>query len=333
VTGLASGSGAGSELVSSPSPAGRPDWRGVALITVSAASFATLAIFGKVAFAEGLDLVSSQFWRFAGASLALGAWLGLKRYRARPVGPGSREPGRHRPSITRRGALLAFLLGAIGYTIQASLFFGALKFAPAGVVAVLLYLYPAFVVLLAWLVEGDRPDRLRAGALAGALAGTTLTADLAAGGIALMGVILGVGSGLWYSLYLTFGARLVRAHDPVTTSALVCSGAAVSFLVLGATANGLIVPVALAGWAALAGMAVIATALAISTLFAGIARLGVPTAAILSTLEPVITVGLAIALLGETLTFRQLLGATLVLGAALLLQRRTRASPIPARPA
>jgi drug/metabolite transporter (DMT)-like permease len=294
-----------------------PDWRGVALIAVSAASFATLGVFGKLAYAEGLDLPSSLFWRFSGAALALGLWLALA----------------HGGRITPRGAVLAFLLGAIGYAIQATLFFGALQYAGASVVVLLLYLYPAFVVLLAWLVERDRPDRLRLTALAAALAGCALTADLAGGQIAALGVILGVGSAVWYSLYLTFGARLVRAHDPVATTALICTGAAISFALAATVSGGLMTPATLPGWAALAGMAVIATALAIGALFAGIARLGTPTAAILSTLEPVIAVALGIALLGEALTPRQVAGAALVLAAALALQRRAAAPSTPPTPA
>ena len=291
-----------------------PDIKGVALIAVSAASFATLGVFGKLAYAEGLDLASALFWRFAGAALALGLWLGLA--------------GRGR--ITPRGALLAFLLGAIGYATQAALFFAALQHAGASVVALLLYLYPAFVVLLAWLVERDRPDRLRLTALAAALAGSALTADLAGGQIAPLGVTLGVGAAVWYSFYLTFGARLVRTHDPVVTTALISTGATITFALAATLSGGLMAPVTLPGWAALAGMAIIATALPIGALFAGIARLGTPTAAILSTLEPVIAVALGIALLGEVLNPRQVLGAALVLAAALALQRWSAAPTTPA---
>ncbi|MBD1942875.1 hypothetical protein H6F50_10970, partial [Coleofasciculus sp. FACHB-712] len=46
----------------------RPNRAGVALIAVSATGFATLAIFAKLAYAEGLDLPSTLAWRFTGAA-------------------------------------------------------------------------------------------------------------------------------------------------------------------------------------------------------------------------------------------------------------------------
>jgi hypothetical protein len=62
----------------------------------------------------------------------------------------------------------------------------------------------------------------------------------------------------------------------------------------------------------------VSTVLAIVTFFAGLARVGPPAAAILSTLEPVVTVVLAAAVFGEVLSPVQLAGAALVLGAAVL---------------
>jgi drug/metabolite transporter (DMT)-like permease len=53
--------------------------------------------------------------------------------------------------------------------------------------------------------------------------------------------------------------------------------------------------------------------------FAGIARIGPTNAAMISTLEPVVTVALAALLLGETLEPVTLLGGGLILAAVLLL--------------
>ncbi|HST05542.1 MAG TPA: EamA family transporter, partial [Chloroflexia bacterium] len=58
--------------------------------------------------------------------------------------------------------------------------------------------------------------------------------------------------------------------------------------------------------------------------FAGLARVGPARASILSTVEPAVTLGLAALVLGEPLTTPALLGASLILGAVLILQRPTR---------
>jgi drug/metabolite transporter (DMT)-like permease len=69
-----------------------------------------------------------------------------------------------------------------------------------------------------------------------------------------------------------------------------------------------------------AAMSLFSTVLPLTTFLAGMARVGPTAAALLSTLEPVFTVGLAALFLGETLSLRQVVGAVLVLAAIVLLQ-------------
>jgi drug/metabolite transporter (DMT)-like permease len=57
------------------------------------------------------------------------------------------------------------------------------------------------------------------------------------------------------------------------------------------------------------------------TFLAGLARIGPTNAAMISTLEPVVTVALSALLLGETLQPVTLLGGSLILAAVLLLAR------------
>jgi drug/metabolite transporter (DMT)-like permease len=105
-------------------------------------------------------------------------------------------------------------------------------------------------------------------------------------------------------------------NAPFLLSALVCAGAAVIFAFVGLVRLGLI--------------ALVSTVLPIVTFFAGLARVGPGSAAILSTIEPVITVTLAYLAFSERLTLAQLGGAALVVVAAVMLAMPARR---PARPA
>lgn len=58
--------------------------------------------------------------------------------------------------------------------------------------------------------------------------------------------------------------------------------------------------------------------------FAGLARVGPTSAAILSTLEPVVTVGSVALVFGETFTAQQVVGAALALGAVAIAQAPVR---------
>jgi drug/metabolite transporter (DMT)-like permease len=132
--------------------AGRPfagrqgsiDRVGLLLCVVSAAGFGSLAIFGKQAYAGGLGVIGVLALRFA---LAAPLLVGLALVARRGLGLG-------RPTALR---LLG--LGAIGYAIQATLFFNALTRISAGLAALLLYLYPALVTAGAVALGRSRLDR------------------------------------------------------------------------------------------------------------------------------------------------------------------------------
>jgi drug/metabolite transporter (DMT)-like permease len=101
----------------------------------------------------------------------------------------------------------------------------------------------------------------------------------------------------------------------------VCTGAAVT-LTLAGLAGGDLDPgsVSAAGFAWLSGLAVVSTVGAIALFFAGLRRVGPTAASILSTLEPVVTAGLAFVAVGESLGPAQLAGGALVLSAVFMLR-------------
>ena len=72
------------------------------------------------------------------------------------------------------------------------------------------------------------------------------------------------------------------------------------------------------GWLWLGLAALVSTVGAVVLFFSGMSRVGPSTAAILSTLEPPVTVALVFLTFGEALGVVQLLGALAVLGAAVI---------------
>jgi drug/metabolite transporter (DMT)-like permease len=77
-----------------------------------------------------------------------------------------------------RGRLLIALIGmgAIGYVGQSFCYLTAIQYASAGLVALLLYLYPVFVAILAMLFVKSGLTRLNVIALSLATQGAALTA-------------------------------------------------------------------------------------------------------------------------------------------------------------
>ncbi len=280
---------------------------GVVLVVVSAAAFGAMAIFARRAYDDGAGVTGVLALRFALAAAVL-----LVVVRARGL------------ALPRGRLLVALvLLGGLGYVGQSLSYFTALTLAPAGLVALLLYLYPGFVTVLSVALGRERLTRARGFALLLATAGTALTVGGGAGGdrpVALLGVLLGVVSAAVYAVYIVLSERTTAAAGPLPSTAVITASAAVAVGVP-ALVTGSPVPSSPGGWAAVAAMALVSTVVAIVAFFAGLARLGPTSTATLSTLEPVVTVTLAALVLGEAVGPLQAAGGALVLAAVLVLVR------------
>lgn len=280
-----------------------PRWIGAGLVALSALSFGAMAIFARFAFAGGVDVTALLFLRFliAGALMAV-LMSALKR-----------------PWPRRRNTLTLALMGGVGYVAQALCFFLALQHASAGLVALLLYLYPFLVTLLGVAFAGERLTLLRTLAVLSALLGTALTIGAGISGSPL-GIALGLAAALIYSIYILVGNRVLKEEDPLAAAAVVMLAAAGVF--------GLVVlvdaprfPASAAAWAAVLAIALISTVVAMVGFFAGVKRLGAADAATLSTLEPVVTFVLAAIFLDEPVSAAQMAGGAIVLGAVIALAR------------
>jgi drug/metabolite transporter (DMT)-like permease len=273
---------------------------GILQVALSAAAFGTLAILGRYAYTDGMDALTILFLRFSLASILMLALLIIRRERL-PTG----------------SALIRLLaMGAVGYVGQAFSYLTALKYASAGLVALLLYLYPVLVALLSAIVLHEPITGVKALALALALAGTALTVG-PAGGQGL-GIMLAFSAAAIYSVYIILGAQVMKQVSAVQSSTVIfaAAGATSGLLML---VNGPHLPATEAGWAAIASIVLVATVLPVVAFLAGLERIGPTNAAMLSTLEPLVTVLLAMLLLNEKLKPLSLLGGGLILAAVLLL--------------
>ena len=273
---------------------------GILLIAISAASFGTLAIFGRFLYADGLDTFTMLFLRFGIAALLMTVILVLRR-----------------ETFPRGKTLLQLIgMGALGYVGQSFSYLTAIKYASAGLVALLLYLYPIFVFVLSTIVLREHVTWVKVVALVLALTGTALTVDPAGG--QTQGILLAICAALIYSVYIIVGSNVMK-HVSVVQSSLVifASAAAVYGTLMGF--NGLHLPASGSGWLGIAGIVLIATVIPVAAFLAGLERIGPTNAAMLSTLEPVVTVLLAVWIFDERLKAIVMLGGGLILLAVILL--------------
>jgi drug/metabolite transporter (DMT)-like permease len=110
------------------------------------------------------------------------------------------------------------------------------------------------------------------------------------------------------------------APDPSPAAALMTTATAVAYAVLLVGSGGSLSPAVVPSnvWPAVLGLGLVATAIAIQTFYAGVKRVGGARASLISTVEPVYTVALAVILFGESLTPVQIAGGALVIFAVIL---------------
>lgn len=275
---------------------------GIILIVTSAAAFGTLGILGRFAYAAGIDTLTLMALRFSLAALVLLVMLAIRHER-----------------LPHGGTLIRLVgMGAVGYVGQAFAYLSALKYASPGLVALLLYLYPVFVVILSVIWNHEPINRNKVLALGLALIGVALTVGPEGG--QLPGILLAISAAAIYSVYIIVGTKVMQQVSAFQSSAVIFFSAGVTSSLL-MTVNGVHLPKTGTGWIVIAAIVVIATVLPVVTFLAGLRRIGATNAAMLSTLEPVVTVLLSALLLGEILKPVTLLGGGLILAAVLLLMR------------
>ena len=282
---------------------------GIFYILISGAAFGLLPWFARIAYDHGAEPFGMLLGRFAIATVIM---LVIRVTRQR------HEP---RPSRKIEGQL--FLLGAFGYAPQASFFFFGVDRIDISLATVIFYSYPVFVVLASWLVFQHKPTRNTVLCLAVAVAGTALTAGQVKAG-SWIGVALMLAAAVWYSGYILISSKVVHHAGAFISLTYVMVGAFTAHaLIFVITRPSL--PVDSTGWIAIACAAVISTILAMGFFFAGVARIGPGDAAVLSTIEPVVSIVIGVTLLNEDLTAPRAIGALLVLVGVAALAQLSRA--------
>lgn len=273
---------------------------GIVLVAVSAASFGVMPVFAQMAYAGGTSTVTLLFLRFSVGALCMGLFAALRKL---PVPSG-------------RDTLASLLLGAIGYVGQSYCYFTALRYASASVVALLLYTYPMMVMASSVLWFHEVVSRRNIVALACAILGAVVILG-AKGHASMEGVVLSLASAVIYTGYILVSARVVRKGREISSSAYIMLGAALVYGVMNGV-SGFSFPHDASSIGAVLSIALVSTVLAFWSFFTGMEKIGPSTAAMVSTVEPVVTVLASVLMLGESLPLRLVGGGVLVLASLVL---------------
>jgi drug/metabolite transporter (DMT)-like permease len=301
--------------------ASRPDraLAGVGLAAAGAIAYGVATVIGRSLAGSGVDSATALGIRFAVAAVVLAALLRLRGVSLR-LGAGEWLP--------------IFLLGAIGYALESTLFYMSLGHGSAAACILLFYVYPAIVTAIEFFRGRLRLTVATTVALLLSIAGTTIVVAIGRYvSISVLGIVLALAAATAYALYLVVGRDIGRHGDAMTTACWVAAGAATSSALRGLIGGTLHLPsghlLQIVGYG-------LATAAAFGLTFAALARIGASHTAVVSTLEAGSAVVLAAGFLGEGISAAQGLGGVAILAAAAVIAHshgRSRAAPQLAGPA
>lgn len=302
--------------MSAPPVGARSPLLGAALVVGSALCFAIMPVFAKVAYREAVSPLGLLAWRFVGAAAVLWAIVWWRSRR-----------GNHRLP-TRRQSLNLLLLGGVLLAGEVALYFFGLQHLSAGLAEVLLFLFPAWVVIIVAITQRSWPGALVITCTALAVAGAGLAVQGGVVGLpgdVLFGASLLVGASLTFAIYIVLSGRAAAHVGPLATTTLVISGAAVTF-VIATVLTGAAGPSTPLGFAMSGAIALVSTVMSFGLLTAGLSVLPATHVSVIATSEPVFAVMLGWQLLGEAIAPGQLVGIALVIGSIAVILARDVAS-------
>ena len=250
--------------------------------------------------------------------------IGIITYRRKLTATPAGAP----PALTLPVLLQTLGVGVIGYYLASLLDFSALEYITAQFDRLILLTYPFFVVLFGAVFFKRRITLSMVLALLVSYAGIALIFwhDLnMEGDNVLLGAALVFGSAIAYAAYQIMAKPLIDRLGAQLFTSIAMSGAGPMVIAhflfthpvgdLAVTGNGFLLMLAIG---------TISTVLPAYCISGAIGLIGPERTAIIGNVSPVVTVGLAISVLGEAFTLWQALGTALVLGGVFLFTRKEK---------
>lgn len=267
--------------------------------------------FGKADFAS-MEIVTLRVY-----SSAIFAWIFLLIFDRN-----SQRKRNARTSFRLRDSWCFIGTGLVSIVFFSYCYFRNVEVSSAAVAAILMYTSPIFVTLLSAIFFKEKLTKTKLLALILAIIGCALVSGIA-GGIAtpsVTGILLGLGSGIGYALYSIFGRfALNKGYSPFFVTAMTFTFACVGvlpFIDIAGLATRLVSEPKYILLALVMGLVGSCTPFALYTL--GLRYMEASKAAILATLEPIVTALVGTFFYKEPIDLFIILGIIMVLVAGIL---------------
>jgi drug/metabolite transporter (DMT)-like permease len=271
-------------------------WVGILVALAAAAGYALANTSASVAYHGGSNALTVAATRFLVPTAGLIGWLHL---------------GGISLVLPKRDAVVSALLGVATalYTWALLKSFSSLPFALA---VLIFYLFPLIAAAIVAVLGWERFAWQTGAATLLALVGLALALDIRGGNLNALGVALAFFAALGLAVVIVVSSRIIGKGDARPPTLYMAAAASALLLVLCAASGDLALPNSPSGWlgfiaaAGFYGFAMIAFFIALS-------MIGPVRASLLSYADAVISAGLGVIVLGQTLTLLQVVGIALVI--------------------
>jgi drug/metabolite transporter (DMT)-like permease len=288
---------------------------------LGAAFFSTKAIFIKLAYQDQVDASLLLAYRMIFATpvfVAVGIWAVAKR------------SAEGKPPPDGRSVAQAAFVGFVGYYMASAFDFAGLQYISAALERLVLFTYPLFVMFIGAALYGERITSFGIAAAVVTYVGLAIVfaSDLPAGGRnTAIGTALVLGAAISFAWHQILAKRIIVPLGSLLFTSIALTSAGI-FCVLHQIVfgSGSFAASARFLWLAF-GCAMVATVFPTFLVNAGLARVSPQAVSMIATVSPIVTIGLAISILGEPFTLADAVGSTLVLaGVGLFTWGDSRAS-------
>ena len=291
---------------------------GIIMLIISGLCWSSISLLSKIGIEDGLNSITINAARFfVGGGFVFFYLLLFRRVAFK---------------ISLRQFILLFVLGVFDYAIGGILFIGSLHFIDASLSFLVLYTYPAIVVIISVLAGREKFRLYKVIAVILTIVGVAfvLEAGTAVDGDEWIGVAMVISAAFVFSIYLVIVEAMMEKVRASTVSFYSLFAGAIGILML--------MPFYPITWEAamrpgnlviLGVVAIIGTAISLVLFLVGVRHVGATKAAVLTTIEPIFVVVIAGMFLNESLSIWQVVGMAIQLYGVFLVNKEPHRQPEP----
>jgi len=283
--------------------------KGIFYIAIASIAFGIMPILAKLAYKGGANPINTLALRFTFASIILFIYIKTKKLSLR---------------VSKEQIKLILFMGVIGYSMTSILLFIAYNYIDVGIAGMILHTYPLMVMILSIIIYKEKFKLKKFLYLMVTTIGVFIMLDIKVGSINTIGVVLVLLSALCYAIYVLGASNdKVKNIDSYVMTFYISIISAIVGSTTGVVTNSFNNPINFYGIISILLIAFISTVVALMAFLKGVKLIGPTNSAIFSALEPIVSLVLGVIILGESISFKIIIGSTIIILAMIELAKDT----------